>query len=264
MADVEQSPRLRPAYVLASTLAAVTGAFLASRLGVYGTVVGVGVMSLVTTLGTDVYVRSLDRTRQVAARPKVMPSQPPRDVDEQTVGVPRATETAELPDAVTATDGRDSQPKEPTIPAVRGSGRWTRGRVSLIAAGAVVSGVLALVVITSLETLSGSSLSGGARTTLGELVSAGPAGTDSVDDDLQEPPAPSVEPDTPKPSPTPTPSETPEPDGAEQPDEEAGESETPAESSTPTPSPTGSPSPDPTDSSAAGEGSLTSPSDQQQ
>lgn len=43
MANEQQTSRLRPSHIIASSLAALTGAFLASRLGVYGTVIGVGV-----------------------------------------------------------------------------------------------------------------------------------------------------------------------------------------------------------------------------
>ncbi|HEU4542104.1 MAG TPA: hypothetical protein VFR23_13335 [Jiangellaceae bacterium] len=45
MANEQQTSRLRPSHIIASSLAALTGAFLASRLGVYGTVIGVGVIS---------------------------------------------------------------------------------------------------------------------------------------------------------------------------------------------------------------------------
>lgn len=76
MSDAENDKRtnLRPAQVTASTLAAVTGAFLAARIGVYGTVIGVGVISLLSTLGSEFYLRSLDRTKAVAmARSKTTP-----------------------------------------------------------------------------------------------------------------------------------------------------------------------------------------------
>lgn len=74
-ADDEKRTNLRPAQVTASTLAAVTGAFLAARIGVYGTVIGVGVMSLLSTIGSEFYLRSLERTKAAAmARSKVVPA----------------------------------------------------------------------------------------------------------------------------------------------------------------------------------------------
>lgn len=64
---------MRPAQVLAAALAAITAAFLGSSLGVYGTVVGAGVVSLATTVGGEFYLRSLDRTKQAVKRAKEEP-----------------------------------------------------------------------------------------------------------------------------------------------------------------------------------------------
>lgn len=72
--DNEKRTNLRPAQVAASTMAALTGAFLAARIGVYGTVVGVGVMSLLSTIGGELYLRSMDRTKAAAlARSRAVP-----------------------------------------------------------------------------------------------------------------------------------------------------------------------------------------------
>lgn len=59
---------LRPAQIVASALAAVTAAFLGSTLGVGGTVVGAGIASVVTTIGGEVYLRSLRKTRAAARK----------------------------------------------------------------------------------------------------------------------------------------------------------------------------------------------------
>lgn len=53
---------IRPTQLVAGALAAVTAAFLGSTLGVAGTVIGAGVASLVSTLGSAFYQHSLDRT----------------------------------------------------------------------------------------------------------------------------------------------------------------------------------------------------------
>ncbi|WP_092529454.1 hypothetical protein [Amycolatopsis arida] len=66
--EEKKSSGLKPAQVSAAALAAVTAAFLAGRLGLYGTVLGAGIMSLVTTIGSEVYLRSLRRTKEAAAR----------------------------------------------------------------------------------------------------------------------------------------------------------------------------------------------------
>ncbi|MFF4597142.1 hypothetical protein [Amycolatopsis sp. NPDC001319] len=58
----------RPAQVVATALAAVTAALLGSTLGVAGTVVGAGVASVITTVGAELYLRSLQRTREAALK----------------------------------------------------------------------------------------------------------------------------------------------------------------------------------------------------
>lgn len=318
MADPEQTPRLRPAHLLASSLAAVTGAFLASRLGVYGTVIGVGVISLFSTIGTDIYVRSLDRTRQMATRSKArtiaLPASGPAV---ETVELPRTADTGELPEPAatkqlplvgdpagpSATDAAGDQPtavipgaqdearpddarpddvqpgypnpadrdREATTevatgrthpdsdarvtepPADSNPSRWTKARVLFVAAGAVASFVLAFVLITGIESVSGSSLSGGGRTTLGELIVDGgnssPEDRDSDDVDGPELPVPTPEPTTPPPI-VPDP-----PDGDEPgvpPAEEAPEVEEPSDPETPSPSPTESPTSEPSEPAADG------------
>lgn len=284
MADPEQTPRLRPAHLLASSLAAVTGAFLASRLGVYGTVIGVGVISLFSTIGTDVYVRSLERTRQMAAWSKARtivwsPTGPvgetvelPRTADTGELSEPAATSQQQLgdpagPSATDATgrtdstgltDATDRTDADSDAPATEPAGdsnptRWTRARVLFVAAGAIGSFVLAFVLITGIESVSGSSLSGGGRTTLGELIvdggnSSDPSDTDPDDVDAPEQPVPTPEPTTPSPA------VTDPPDGEQgvPPAEEAPDVEEPSDPETPSPSPTESPTSEPTEPPADG------------
>jgi hypothetical protein len=64
--DAKKGLRLTP--VLAAALAAVTAALLGSTLGVAGTVVGAGVASIVTTVGGELYLRSMQRTRDAALK----------------------------------------------------------------------------------------------------------------------------------------------------------------------------------------------------
>ena len=294
MADPEQTPRLRPAHVLASSLAAVTGAFLASRLGVYGTVIGVGFISLFSTIGTDIYVRSLDRTRQMAARSRIRTIElPGSNAAAETAELPRAVETAELPlvaadvshrnetagragstgraandqpnvasagvpvdadragsEAVTMVpaDGHvdaDGEEREVAVDPVRR--RWTPARVSLIVAGALTSFVLAFLVITGIESVSGSSLSGGGRTTLGELGGSGVStdpGSDTDEVDAPGQPVPTPESDGPSQPPT-DPPDGDDRDVPAPPVEELPDPEIPVEPETP--SPTESPTTEPTE-----------------
>lgn len=69
---------LKPTQVAASALAAVTAAFLGSYLGVAGTVAGAGVASVVSTVGSEVYLRSLRKTHEAARRTKDVIAQAPR------------------------------------------------------------------------------------------------------------------------------------------------------------------------------------------
>ncbi|HEX5994768.1 MAG TPA: hypothetical protein VFY84_06465 [Jiangellales bacterium] len=311
MADQEQTSRLRPAYVLASSLAAVTGAFLASRLGVYGTVIGVGVISLFSTIGTDVYVRSLDRTRQLAARSKVRTIAPatsgpavetvelPRAVDSdellvtadtrelpddaetgalpddaETGALPEPPDTRELQETADATWRPDGSVRPPDAAEVAepatdsDASRRTRARILIVGAAAVASFALALVLITGIESVSGSSLSGGGRTTLGELIVDGGNSSDSRDtdfDDADEPeqPVPTPEPTTPWPTVTDFPDDG-EQGGTVPPAEEAPDGDQPSDPGIPSPSPTESPTSDPTEPPADdGEDSPASSADSQ-
>ncbi|WP_052372548.1 hypothetical protein [Amycolatopsis taiwanensis] len=66
----DEKSGLKPAKIAASALAAVTAAFLGSTLGVAGTVAGAGIASVITTVGAEVYLRSLRKTQAAARRTK--------------------------------------------------------------------------------------------------------------------------------------------------------------------------------------------------
>ncbi|MGW4029265.1 hypothetical protein ACWEFL_08065 [Streptomyces sp. NPDC004838] len=190
--------------VAGSALAAVAAAVLASRLGVYGTIIGAGVVSVVATCGGSIFQHLFSRTgeqlreataparpgfRQVPVSPAA-PSPPP----------PRSGEspTRALPTAGGGDDGGLGQYGDATTHGTRVRG-WKR---PLIAA-AVVFGV-AMGGITGYELLSGSGLDGSRGTTVGSVVRGG--GDDK--------PAPS---DTPSSPPdhdrTPERKQSPSPDG---------------------------------------------------
>ncbi|MFD6161918.1 hypothetical protein ACFWF7_14765 [Nocardia sp. NPDC060256] len=59
---------IKPSQVTAAALAAVTAAFLGSTLGVAGTVAGAGIASVVSTVGGELYLRSLSKTKAAAQR----------------------------------------------------------------------------------------------------------------------------------------------------------------------------------------------------
>lgn len=161
MQDVEKMSKLsegngmRPAQVMAAALAAVTAAFVGSRLGVYGTVIGAGVISLATTIGGEFYLRSLDRTKEAAKRTK-------------DAALARAVRTAATwPVAEVTAPGDPAEDKAeagvdetreltgPEEEPARKRARWP-----VLAGGTLVAFVLGMGAVTGIELLTGDSLSG--------------------------------------------------------------------------------------------------------
>ncbi|MFE7467703.1 hypothetical protein ACFU6R_26855 [Streptomyces sp. NPDC057499] len=179
--DIEPKERridLSLPQVAGSAVAAVAAAVAASQLGVYGTILGAGVMSIVATCGGSVFQHFFRRTgeqiRDVtvqargtgAARTRGTPARVPAGA---------ADATAVLPVA-------DGEFSEATTHGTRLRG-WKRS-----ALGAAMVFVLTMAGITTYELLSGGDLSGGHGTTVGSVVRGGGrgAGTDT--------PAPSTSP----------------------------------------------------------------------
>ncbi|WP_329024297.1 hypothetical protein [Streptomyces sp. NBC_00690] len=172
--------------VAGSALAAVTAAVLASRLGVYGTIIGAGVVSVVATCGGSVLQHFFSRTgeqlREVTVQARPMSRK-----------APGRTATSEpVPDRTGWTSAR---PGEFTSATTHGS--RVRGWKRPLIAAAVVFGV-AMGGVTAYEVASGSELSGGKGTTVGSVVGGsterrGPADfpsptpDDSRDDQPHEP-----------------------------------------------------------------------------
>lgn len=173
------SPGLRPARVLATAFAALTGAFLASELGVYGTVIGAGVFSFMTTVGTEFYLRSLDRTKLAAkqAREAAL-ARTGRAAALNGVDGLDASPTAAMAPPTTVLPTPDQQPtqylRRPTVsapptlapaPTGRKGIRWSIvGGVTVLAFG------LGMLTITGIEAITGNSISGGEGTTAGRVI----------------------------------------------------------------------------------------------
>lgn len=217
--------RLRPAQVGASTAAAVGGAFLATRLGVYGTIIGVGVITLMSTVGSEMLLRSLERTKQAArlANLRQRPSgttyaaetstatvqlrttdqaaaaEPVHPADAETVETPGTVVPAEPPtrttEPATATEQPITtefaeQPAEPRDPP------QTARRWPLVAGGFLASFGLALAVIVGIETVTGRSIDGdGSPSVVTVLRGAG----EGSEDEPRIPATPTDEPTTPAP-----------------------------------------------------------------
>ncbi|WP_116426526.1 hypothetical protein [Streptomyces spongiicola] len=144
--------------VAGSALAAVAAAVLASRLGVYGSILGAGVVSVVATCGGSLFQHLFRRTGEQI-----------RDATRQ------ARPGGGRPPAAFPEAGPPAY-REPPGPGEFGEatthGTRVRGRRRSALAAAVVF-VLAMVGITGYELASGRDLGGGRGTTVGTAVRGG-------------------------------------------------------------------------------------------
>ena len=116
--------------VVASMAAAVTAAFLGSRLGVAGTVIGAGLASVVTVVGSAVFGHSLLVTRQQVTKAV----RQVRHADDRAADAPTAVMSPPVMSTAQANDDRTN-----LIPAVT---RYDleRARLAATAAGSALSG----------------------------------------------------------------------------------------------------------------------------
>jgi hypothetical protein len=183
----EAKSGLRIAQVMAAALAAVTAALLGSTLGVAGTVVGAGVASVITTVGGEVYLRSLQRTRQAALKAREL----------ATSGIRRrgGTEVA-LADQPTVQLRRPEEGPPPDDEP----GRLRKLRWPLIIATSVVAFAVAILAIVGFESATGTQIGGGTGAGIGKVFGGSgnstptPSTTPTTStNDTQDSPTPSTE-----------------------------------------------------------------------
>lgn len=154
MSEEKRTNRLeiKPTQVAAGALASVTAAVLGSKLGVAGTVTGAGLASVVGTVGTSMYQRSIEAARtRVTAR--IKQEQPPAGASEEAATVRLMVKP----------------PKQEKV----GRRRWP-----VMVAGVVAAFVLGMGVLTLVEVLDGHAASdNGSRTTVGALLGQPPQST---------------------------------------------------------------------------------------
>lgn len=202
--EAENSPAkgIKPAQVCASALAAVTAAFLGSTLGVAGTIAGAGVASVVTTIGSEVYLLSLRRTREAARKTRKILASPDTRLRQQTRLLeppppppnPLVRPAAARPDDKTVhlpRPGRHgTSSEEPTVFLSRPAGDptavlspsgvkqskqpWWGSRWALAVGLSVVAFAVGILAITGFEALTGHAVSGGRGTTVGRIVGGTP------------------------------------------------------------------------------------------
>ncbi|GAA1902049.1 hypothetical protein [Streptantibioticus ferralitis] len=171
--------------VAGSGAAALLAAYLASFLGVYGTILGAAVVSVLATTGgailQHIFRRTGEQLRDVTvplARPQARPQGTEADA---TKALPAfgATRAADPPTTVVPRAEPDTALLMPRLPrdesynesTLHGT-RWRGWRRSLLAAGAVFA--LSMAVFTGIELAGGSPLS---HTAIGQAVNPGGART---------------------------------------------------------------------------------------
>ncbi|KIF71855.1 hypothetical protein HY68_00675 [Streptomyces sp. AcH 505] len=140
--------------VAGSAVAAIAAAVLASQLGVYGTIIGAGVVSVIATCGASVFQHLFRRTGEQIRVVTVQAKPKGRQVPVRDAGS----------GPVTLAEAPDGEFGEATTHGTRVRG-WKR---PVIAAAVVF--LVAMIGITGFELVSGQDLSGGKGTTVGSVV----------------------------------------------------------------------------------------------
>lgn len=174
--------------VAVGVLAAVTAAWIASSLGVAGTLIGTAVASFVASISAALYGRTLDKGKTLLV---------------QTASgtlIEKTVQDGEMAEAIEEAAEVDHSPvtRAEVIEKPDRRLRW-----KTIIATAVVLMLLALAAISSLELLTNKSLSGSSGTTIGDTIT-GKSNKSSDDDKKDEPEKTPVPDRTPTPRPTAT------------------------------------------------------------
>ncbi|MFF0399176.1 hypothetical protein ACFYSJ_25940 [Streptomyces sp. NPDC005248] len=287
--DIEPKERridLNVPQVAGSAVAAVAAAVAASQLGVYGTILGAGVMSVVATCGGSVFQHFFRRTGE-QIREVTVYTRETRDtrgaheaggsgsgrrlsdgsVDATTVlrTVTADPDRTQLLEPLTG-DGTRPLASYPAYPDEEFTASTTHGtRIrgwKRPVLGAVAVFAVSMAGITTYELVSGNDLSGGQGTTVGSVVRGGAQGPRHDD------PAPSVSGDpgqrrTPGQESGGTPGTDPQDGQSRSPD--AGQGDRPTTEPTPTPTPSSpggdetAPAATPTPTPSGGDGSSVAP-----
>lgn len=161
----EEKSGLRITQVLATALAAVTAALLGSTLGMAGTVVGAGVASVVSTVGSELYLRSLRRTREAARKARALATSGIRRRGQPAQGVPEVPATAEVP----ITD----QPTVQLAKPAEEPGRFRKLRWPLIIGTSVLAFAVAIMAMVGVDAATGGKVAGGTGASVGRIFGGG-------------------------------------------------------------------------------------------
>ncbi|MFD6795051.1 MULTISPECIES: hypothetical protein [Prauserella salsuginis group] len=193
--EEKEKSGLRPAPVIAGGIAATTAAFLCSFFGVYGTVIGAGAISVLSTVGSELYLRSIRRSREAARKAKAKAAalaeaktggrargrtavlRLPATQQGSTAGptTRRILSNADQPTdrlpvgSLTAVQRADAD-ADPASERSNGMRDLLRRRWPVLAATSVVVFGIGMLVLTGFELATGGSLNGQGRSTVGAIV----------------------------------------------------------------------------------------------
>ena len=139
--------------IIASVLAAVTAAWIASRLGVAGTLIGAALGSFVVTISSAFYGRTLDHTRTLLIQ------------TESGTVIERQVEDGEVREALDEVADVDSAARGAQFVDDKPRLHW---KTIIVTAVVVLS--LALAAISTYELISGRTLDGDHGTTIGDSL----------------------------------------------------------------------------------------------
>ncbi len=189
--------------LITSVLAAVTAAWIASRLGVAGTLIGAALGSFVVTISSAFYGRTLDHTRTLLIQ------------TESGTVIERQVEEGEVREALDEAADVDSAARGARFVDEKPRLHW---KTIIVTAIVVLS--LALAAISTYELISGRTLDGDRGTTIGDTFGGNrdkpkpaPTPSETATTTVPTTPAPTETTTTPTPTPitdtpTPTPTET--------------------------------------------------------
>jgi hypothetical protein len=180
--------------VAASVLAAVTAAWLASRLGVAGTLVGAALGSFVVTVSSALYGRTLDKGRTLIVQ-----------TASGTV-IHKQVEDGQIATALQEVAEVDNSPVERAEVVSDDPERRLRWKPTIITTVIVLA--LALGAISTYEAVTGSSLDGSGGTTIGDTFGGSKGVTDPTPTPDRTTPGPTSTPTPTAPTTSPAPAET--------------------------------------------------------
>ncbi|MFC8080483.1 hypothetical protein ACFUN8_33695 [Streptomyces sp. NPDC057307] len=174
--------------VAGSALAAIAAAVFASKLGVYGTIIGAGVVSVIATCGGTVFQHLFRRTGDQIREVSVQVKPRARQVyDSEPAPVPDPARADPPPEEASAQGPVAQRPAaQDEFGGATTYGTRVRGWKRPVAAAAVVFAV-AMLCITGYELAAGQDLSGGKGTTFSSVVRGGDTDRDSTPDRPAEP-----------------------------------------------------------------------------